>query len=55
MPFLVPGIETVNIGDILRNIGKICLYTIIFVVDIFKFISNTFFYFLRKINQELGY
>lgn len=52
MPFLVQGIENVNIGDILRNIGKICLHAIILVVLIyFQYI----FYFLRKIDQEMGY
>lgn len=48
MPFLVQGIEIVNIGDILRNIGKICIQSFYFCFDIFKFISNTFFIFTEN-------
>lgn len=33
MPFLVPGIEIVNIGDILRNIGeKICFQSFLLLI-----------------------
>lgn len=55
MQFLVHGIEIVNIGDIMRNIGKICFQSFFVVVDIFKIYFQYIFYFLRKIDQEMGY